>query len=121
MQLPVAEDLLRNAEKFIIAFGNVINATSSENPKPVERNNISMYLNDHVVICILNSLVFNAQMMPSNPEMITDVVFAFKNTQITIPANAIRSIKGTHNIINLYAYSIAIMKVNYIIILAMYM
>ena len=52
MQLPVAEDLLRNAEKFIITFGNVINATSSENSDnysvSVKRNNISMYLNDHM-------------------------------------------------------------------------
>ena len=50
MQLPVAEDLLRTAEDFIIAFGNVTNATSSENPEnySIERNNISMYLNDHM-------------------------------------------------------------------------
>ena len=56
MQLPVAEDLLRNAENFTIAFGNVINATGSENHSIV-RNNISMYLNDHNYgMCILNSI-----------------------------------------------------------------
>ena len=59
-------------------------------------------------------------MIPSNPEMITDVVFAYKTTQIIIPANAIRSIKGTHNK-TLCIYSIAIKKVNYIIILSTYM
>ena len=42
--------------------------------------------------------VFNAQLVPSDLELITDVVFPeFGNTQITIPAGAIvyqRSIEG---------------------------
>ena len=48
MQLPVAADLLRNAENFNIAFGNVMsmNAAGSEtnddNNMTIPRDNISM-------------------------------------------------------------------------------
>lgn len=46
MQLPVAEDLLKNTEDFNTAFGNVIhmNATSldSKYNMTVQRENISM-------------------------------------------------------------------------------
>ena len=44
MQLPVAEDLLRNAENFNIAFGNVMHINSSDSAYniTIKGDNISM-------------------------------------------------------------------------------
>ena len=50
MELPVAEDLLRNTENFNIAFGNVVHMNyannseeSSEYNMMIQRDNISKY------------------------------------------------------------------------------
>lgn len=51
---------------------------------------LSYYVFDFVL------LVFNVQ----NPELATDyVMFGFNNTHITIPAGAIRNIKGSNSYI----------------------
>ena len=63
MQLPIAEDLLRNAETFNIAFGNVIHMhmsvaysanNASEYNMTIQRDNISTYLHsyNYVVWCM---------------------------------------------------------------------
>ena len=58
MELPVAEDLLRNAENFNIAFGNVVHMNyangseeSSEYNMTIQRDNISTLVAT-VFICL---------------------------------------------------------------------
>ena len=61
MELPVAEDLLRNAENFNIAFGNVVHMNyannseeSSEYNMTIQRDNISKHIMYLYVFCLRN-------------------------------------------------------------------
>ena len=57
MELPVAEDLLRNTENFNIAFGNVVHMNYANNSEEIDEYNITIQrdnISKHIkYICML--------------------------------------------------------------------
>jgi len=66
MQLPVAENLLRNTEMFAIAIGDVLMASGNSNSTTVNRKNIGMTMLTcmYIILYILHTYYNDIRMKP---------------------------------------------------------